>query len=60
MTLDLGEAHRVKETVLEVEDSVAKSNRQYIHIEPKALLSRDTNEEGGYNKKGERNKSDYG
>ena len=60
MTLDLGKAHRVKETVLEVEDSVAKGNRQYIHIEPKPLLSRDTNEEGGYNKKGKRNKSDNG
>ena len=46
MTLDLGESHRVKETVLEVEDGVTKGNRQYVQVEPKTLLSGDTNEEG--------------
>ena len=60
MPLDLGKAHRVKEAVLEVEDGVTKGNRQYVQVEPKSLLSGDTNEEGRYNEKDKRNKSDNG
>jgi len=60
MPLDLGKAHRVKKAVLEVEDGVTKGNRQYVQVEPKTLLSGDTNEEGRYNEKGKRNKSDDG